>query len=81
MFVCMCLRIFVQVKPKVDPLGMLNPNDYTTSLRVSAHGVSVCVPDAGATQGSYSGQALQKLGTGPEKEVSQSGQASSQTQY
>ena len=32
------------VKPKVDPLSVLNPNDYSTSLKVSANGISVCTP-------------------------------------
>ncbi len=33
------------VKPKSDPLGVLPPNDYTTSLKVSSQGISVCTPD------------------------------------
>jgi hypothetical protein len=38
-------ELVFQVKPKLDPLQALPCNDYTTSLRVSAHGISVCVPD------------------------------------
>lgn len=33
-----------KVKPKVDPSHLLNPNDYSTSLKVSANGISVCTP-------------------------------------
>lgn len=35
-----------KVKPKVDPLGILPSTDYSTSLKVSANGISVCTPDA-----------------------------------
>jgi hypothetical protein len=34
-----------KVKPKVDPLGTLPALDYSTSLKVSANGVSVTAPD------------------------------------
>jgi hypothetical protein len=34
-----------KVKAKVDPLGVLNPMDYSTSLMVSAHAVCVVAPD------------------------------------
>jgi len=40
-----------KVKPKVDPLGVLPASDYSTSLKVSAHGVSVCTPDTGGQGG------------------------------
>ena len=39
-------ELLFKVKPKVDPTGALPATDYTTSLRVSAHGISVCLPDA-----------------------------------
>ena len=29
----------------MDPLNVLNPSDYSTSLKVSANGVSVCSPN------------------------------------
>lgn len=34
-----------KVKAKVDPLGVFNPVDYSTTLKVSANGVSVTTPD------------------------------------
>lgn len=34
-----------KVKAKVDPLGVLNPMDYSTSLMVSANAVCVVAPD------------------------------------
>lgn len=37
--------LLFQVKPKQSPNSLLNPNDYSTRLLVSATGVSVCVPD------------------------------------
>lgn len=37
-------ELIFKVKPKVDPLGVLSPTDYNTSLKVSAHGISVCAP-------------------------------------
>ena len=37
-------ELVFKVKPKVDPLSVLNPNDYSTSLKVSANGISVCTP-------------------------------------
>ena len=40
-----------KVKPKVDPMGILPATDYSTSLKVSAHGVSVCTPDSSSSQG------------------------------
>lgn len=38
-------ELHFRVKPKIDPTGSLPSVDYTTSLRVSAHGISVCVPE------------------------------------
>ena len=38
-------ELIFKVKPKVDPMGLLPPHDYSTSLKVSANGVSVCCPD------------------------------------
>lgn len=38
-------EIVFKVKPKVDPLGNLNGSEYSTSLKVSANGISVCAPD------------------------------------
>ena len=32
-------ELVFKVKPKVDPTGILPATDYTTSLRVSAHGM------------------------------------------
>lgn len=59
--------LLFKVKPKVDPLGILCPNDYSTTLRVSANGVSVCIPDP---SGGQSTSALSSItgGGGPEKE-------------
>jgi len=37
-------EVVFKVKPKVDPLGILPSNDYSTSLKVSAHGISVTTP-------------------------------------
>jgi hypothetical protein len=37
-------ELLFKVKPKVDPLGVLPSTDYTTSLKVSAHGISVTTP-------------------------------------
>ena len=37
-------ELVFKVKPKVDPLGVLPSTDYTTSLKVSAHGISVTTP-------------------------------------
>jgi hypothetical protein len=34
-------ELVFKVKPKEDPLGTLNPNDYSTNLKLSAQGVSV----------------------------------------
>ena len=39
-------ELLFKVKPKVDPLGVLPSTDYTTSLKVSAHGISVTTPGA-----------------------------------
>ena len=33
------------MKPNVDPSGIFSQTDYSTSLKVSAYGVSVCAPD------------------------------------
>jgi hypothetical protein len=38
-------ELLFKVKPKIDPIGNLPTNDYTTTLFVSAHGVSVRAPD------------------------------------
>jgi hypothetical protein len=37
-------QLVFKVKPKMDPSHLLNPNDYSTSLKVSANGISVCTP-------------------------------------
>jgi hypothetical protein len=37
--------LIFKVKAKVDPIGVFNPIDYSTTLRVSANGVSVTTPD------------------------------------
>jgi len=37
-------ELVFKVKPKVDPLGVLPSTDYSTSLKVSAHGISVTTP-------------------------------------
>jgi hypothetical protein len=37
-------QIVFMVKPKTDPTRQLNPNDYSTALKLSAHGVSVTTP-------------------------------------
>ncbi len=37
-------ELVFKVKPKMDPLSVLNPNDYSTSLKVSANGISVTSP-------------------------------------
>jgi hypothetical protein len=62
-------ELLFKVKPKVDPLGALNPQDYSTSLRVSANGVSVCVPDQDKTKASYTNAVKEQLGVAPEREV------------
>lgn len=62
-------ELLFKVKPKVDPLGALNPQDYSTSLRVSANGVSVCVPDQNQTKASYTNAVKEQLGVAPEREV------------
>ena len=54
-------ELIFKVKPKVDPVGLLPSSDYTTSLKVSAHGISVTIPDANAKSNSMSGP--------PEREV------------
>lgn len=38
-------ELVFKVKPKLDPLQILPATDYTTSLKVSAYGVSVTAPD------------------------------------
>mmetsp|Transcript_28020 Transcript_28020/g.39890 ORF Transcript_28020/g.39890 Transcript_28020/m.39890 type:complete len:1087 (+) Transcript_28020:36-3296(+) len=45
-------ELLFKVKPKVDPLGILNPSDYSTTLKVSANGISVCAPDVTRKDGS-----------------------------
>lgn len=54
-------ELLFKVKPKVDPVGLLPSADYTTSLKVSAHGISVTIPDANSKSSSISGP--------PEREV------------
>mmetsp|Transcript_20592 Transcript_20592/g.34484 ORF Transcript_20592/g.34484 Transcript_20592/m.34484 type:complete len:1027 (+) Transcript_20592:169-3249(+) len=41
-------ELIFNVKPKVDPLGVLPVTDYTTSLKVSAQGISVTTPTTGS---------------------------------
>jgi hypothetical protein len=38
-------ELIFKVKPKVDPLSVLNPNDYSTILKVSANGIAVTSPN------------------------------------
>jgi hypothetical protein len=38
-------ELIFNVKPKLDPMQNLPAFDYTTALKVSAHGVSVTIPD------------------------------------
>lgn len=45
-------ELVFKVKPKVDPLGILPATDYSTSLKVSSYGVSVCTPVPGSKDGS-----------------------------
>jgi hypothetical protein len=42
-------ELVFKVKPKVDPMGVLPATDYSTTLRISSHGVSVRTPDTSAT--------------------------------
>jgi Adaptin C-terminal domain len=58
-----------KVKPKVDPLGELCTTDYTTTLRVSANGVSVCVPDPNGGQGGGSTLSSITGGSSAQKEM------------
>lgn len=58
-----------KVKPKVDPLGELCTTDYTTTLRVSANGVSVCVPDPNGGQGGGSTLSSITGGSGAQREM------------
>lgn len=44
-------ELIFKVKPKVDPLGVLSPTDYSTSLKVSAYGISVCTPQPNGKDG------------------------------
>lgn len=39
-------ELIFKVKPKLDPLQALPAADYSTAFKVSANGVSVCIPDA-----------------------------------
>lgn len=50
-------EIVYKVKPKQDPSGVLNATDYSTSLKVSAHGVAVTVPSGNSQN---SGASLEK---------------------
>ena len=59
--------LLFKVKPKADPLKILNERDYSTTLRVSANGVSVCVPDTSGTQSTSTLSSITGAG-GPEKE-------------
>jgi hypothetical protein len=47
-------ELVFKVKPKVDPLGLMSATDYSTSLHVSAHGISVCIPDVNGKSTSIS---------------------------
>jgi hypothetical protein len=38
-------ELVFMVKPKNPPHNLLPVNDYSTALKISAHGVSVCAPD------------------------------------
>ena len=38
-------ELVFKVKPKMDPLSVLNSSDYSTSLKVSANGISVTSPN------------------------------------
>lgn len=38
-------ELIFKVKPKVDPVGNLPASDYSTSLKISSNGISVCIPD------------------------------------
>jgi len=44
--------LLFQVKPKVSPNSLLNPNDYSTRLLISANGVCVCIPDTASKDSS-----------------------------
>jgi hypothetical protein len=62
-------ELVFKVKPKVDPMGILPATDYSTSLRISSHGVSVCTPDMSATGASTNRRASVNLsGGGAERE-------------
>ena len=52
MYAVLMQLFYYQVKPKVDPMGILNPTDYSTTLKVSANGISVCSPDYTKKDGS-----------------------------
>ena len=54
-------ELLFKVKPKVDPTGLMPAADYNTSLRISAHGISVCIPDKNAKSSA--------LGEAPEREL------------
>jgi hypothetical protein len=47
-------ELIFKVKPKVDPLGLMPATDYSTTLRISAHGISVCIPDINSKGNSLS---------------------------
>jgi hypothetical protein len=57
-------ELLFKVKPKVDPLGVLPSTDYSTSLKVSANGISVCIPQLDS-----SNSALISTTSVPEREV------------
>ena len=44
-------ELIFKVKPKLDPLQVLPATDYSTTLKVSAFGVSVCAPDPNSKDG------------------------------
>jgi hypothetical protein len=44
-------ELVFKVKPKLDPLQVLPATDYSTTLKVSAFGVSVSAPDTGKEAG------------------------------
>lgn len=45
-------ELVFKVKPKLDPLQVLPSTDYSTSLKVSAQGISVTTPDPNGKDGS-----------------------------
>eukprot|EP01038_Epipyxis_sp_PR26KG_P004272 gene4272-6051_t len=64
-------ELVFKVKPKVDPLGVLPATDYSTSLKVSANGISVCTPanDQGGGGSGGISNFVAKLDASPDREV------------